>query len=137
MPIVAFDNIEFRRGGVKGQFYTPLGAGAWIKDGDKFRKTFREVELELAASFGLSDGSLVRTSAYLKYTIGLRRAIPFCEKMIGSLQDLIKAVQIYYVILPPAKVPEVEVGGLGAGTEKIKTAQFLRDLTPAFSHIMA
>lgn len=73
----------------------------------------------------------------MKYTIGLRRAIPFCEKMIGSLQDLIKAVQINYVILPPAKVPEVEVGGLGAGTEKIKTAQFLRDLTPAFSHIMA
>src|SRR5438094_600264 len=129
--------MEFRRGGQSGRFYTPLGAGVWIKDEDKFRKTFHEAEMKLAASFGFTDGLCVRTSSYLKYTIGLRKAIPFCDKLIGSLQDLVKAVQINYVILPPSKIPEVEVGGLGAGKKKVKTSQFLRDLSPAFTHIMA
>lgn len=57
--------------------------------------------------------------------------------MIGSLQDYVKAIQINYVIIPPSRIPELEVGGLGAGKEMVKTAQYLRDLSPAFTHIMA
>lgn len=133
MPIVAFDNLEFRRGG----FYTPLGAGVWFKDEAKFRKVFHEAQMRLAGNFGLEDGLLIRSSTYLKYGIGLIKAIPFCDSMIMAVQDQIKAVQFNYVIIPPSKVSEVEVGGLGAATERIKTAEYLRNLSPAFSHIMA
>ena len=137
MPIVAFDNNEFRRGGKSGQFFTPLGAAVWIRDEAEFKEAFNQAERDLATSFGLTEGLCIRTSAYLKYTIGLRKAIPFCEKLISAVQNMIKAIQIYYVIIPPSKVPEIEVGGLGAGSQKIKTAQFLRELTPAFTLIMA
>ena len=137
MPVVAFDNIEFKRGGVSGQFYTPLGAGVWISNEEEFRKAFQQEQARLASSFGIVDGLYVRTSSYLKYGIGLRKAIPFCDQLVSSLQALIKEIHLTYVILPPSKFPEIEVGGLGAGTEKLKTAEYLRQLSPAFSHIMA
>lgn len=129
--------MEFKRGGMLGEFYTPLGAGIWVADDEKFRSAFRDAEAKLSASFGFEDALLVRSSSSLKYGIGLRRAIPFCDQLVYALQSHIKEVQINYVILPPSKVPEVEVGGLGSGIEKVKTAQYLRDLSPAFTHIMA
>src|ERR1017187_3710956 len=127
MPIVAFDNVEFaRQNQIGGEFYTPLGVGVWFRDGTDFRKAFHEAAADLTKAFNLHDDLHLRTASYLKFTIGLRRAVPYCDQLIQVIREHIRQIFVSYVILPPTKLPEVFAGGVGTPYENIKTAKFLR-----------
>src|SRR5437016_8361232 len=92
---------------------------------------------KLAKSFRLTDLAEVRSANHLKYGVDLRKAVPFCDQLVQSLQKYIRGIHVSYVILPPTKYPEVEVGGIGCPVERLRTAKFLRILSPMFSYIAA
>lgn len=152
MPIIAFDSKDFRRGrielvdnpekpGMKMQrylgFHTPLGAGVWFKDEEKFKTKYVEVIKDMIESFELPIIRSCYSSTTLKREIGLRKAFAFCDKLITQLQKFIKFIHISYIILPPDKIPTVRVEGNQCPEREIETTKFIENLGPMFSYLTA
>jgi len=146
LAVAAFDAKEFPRskiiqsdGEVKRVtfFYTPLGAGVFIPDQQRFKEQFVQSTKELAEDFKLPYRKNLYSSNELKETLGPRRATPFCDKLITSASESISTIYISYVIRPPATFPYTEVGGHKCPRREVKTEMFLRQLGPHFSYITA
>ena len=146
MAVAAFDSKEFPRskmiqsGGELRKvtfFYTPLGAGVFIPDHERFKEQFVKSTEELAEDFKLPYRKKLYSSAELKQILGPRKATPFCDKLIQSAGDSISTVFISYVVRPPATFPYTEVGGYKCPRREVKTELFLRQLGPHFSYITA
>ena len=118
-------------------FYTPLGAGVLFKNEDLFNRAYLEAIQELSDQFGLSINFPICCSTQLKKEIGLKKAIPFCDCLVKKLQDYLDLICISYVVLPPATIPTVTVGGTKSQEITIDTLAFLRNLSPMFSYITA
>jgi hypothetical protein len=118
-------------------FYSPLGVGVKFKDWDAFRGVCLKRTLELASEFELSQKRIMYDSQSLKEELSHRRAIPFCDKLIQQLRRYIELLHFTFVVMPPADVPFVTVGGTKSPLREVKTAEFLRNLQPMFSHIAA
>lgn len=118
-------------------FYSPFGVGVKFKDWDAFRGVCLERTLELASKFQLSQKRIMYDAQSLKEELSHRRAIPFCDNLIQLLRRYIELVHFTFIVMPPADVPTVKVGGFKSPLREIKTAEFLRNLQPMFSHIAA
>ena len=118
-------------------FYSPLGVGVKFKDWDVFRGVCLERTLELAGKFQLSQKRVMYDAQSLKEELSPRRAIPFCDNLVQQLRRYIELVHFTFIVMPPADVHMVKVGGSKSPLREIKTAEFLRNLQPMFSHIAA
>lgn len=118
-------------------FFSPLGVGVAVKNYEIFDKVYLEFNRELSDEFNLPFKRPFYSSHAIKSEIGLRRAIPFVDKLIQRLDDYIEHVFVSYVILPPKDIPYVEVGGNKNPVKKRDTYTFLRDLSPMFSYLTA
>jgi len=118
-------------------FYTPLGAGVLFKNEDLFKNAYIEIVQKLSEEFRLPVNLPFCCSNHLKKEIGIKKAIPFCDNLVRELQEYIELVHISYVILPPATIPTVTVGGTKSPEIPINTSDFLRNLSPMFSYITA
>ena len=92
-------------------FYSPLGVGVKFKDWGAFRGVCLKRTLELASEFELSQKRIMYDSQSLKEELSHRRAIPFCDKLIQHLRHYIELLHFTFVVMPPADVPFVTVGG--------------------------
>lgn len=118
-------------------FYTPLGVGIKFKNKESFKKVCIKRIGKLAKDFNLSQKRFLYDSNSLKEELSHRRAIPFCDQLVYKLRRYIELVHYTYVVMPPDKFPTVTVGGFKSPRRKIKSAEFLRNLQPMFSHICA
>lgn len=118
-------------------FYSPLGVGVKFKDYEGFRSVCLKRTHELAESFGISQKRLIYDSESLKEELAHQKAIPFCDTLITQLRNYIELIHYTYVIMPPKDVPTVTVGGYKSPAIELKSAKFLRNLNPMFSHIAA
>lgn len=152
MAVIAFDAKEFVRtkrvslespsstdltGRKELAFFTPLGAGVSFVNEQGFINEYLQTVRKLAIDFGVPSRRVIYCSYTLKNEIGLKDAIPFCDNLVQSLRKYIKSIFISYVILPPKKIPYVEVGGYKCPKEQVPTVKFLRNLCPIFSYITA
>ena len=147
LTVTAFDAKEFPRSkfieSAEGRleritfFYTPLGVGVEIPDEKKFVDKFVDSTQFLAKDFRLPFEKYLFSSTELKEFLGMRRAIPFCDKLIASVGELISTVFVSYIVRPPATYPFTEVGGYKSPTKQVKTEAFLRQLGPSFSYLTA
>jgi hypothetical protein len=144
MSIVAFDAGEFSRWKKREDkkeviFFTPLGVGVSVKKDDEkqFKTLYHDVCRTLSADFKIPTKRVVYSHSDLWKEVGHFKAIPFCDKMIEKVQELIEHVFFSYVVLPPAERPTVEVGGYNCPLTEMSTMKFLRSLTPMFSYITA
>ena len=139
MSVVAFDAKEFRRikfeeGKQSVVFHCPLGVGIEIEDPETFRENYLELVQFLAHDFKVEKRA-VYSSEFLREKLSLRRAIPFCEKIISRLQDFIKTLHVTFVALP--RDIQIPVGGYRASLRKVKPSQFARMLSSYFSYVTA
>lgn len=111
-------------------FYTPLGAGVLFKNADLFDKAYLENIQKLSREFGIPINSPICCPTHLKKEMGLVKTIPFCDNLVTKLQDYIDLIHISYVILPPATIHTVTVGGSKSPEISINTSDFLRNLAP-------
>jgi hypothetical protein len=118
-------------------FYTPLGVGVEFNDTPAFKNVCVKRVQELAKQFKLTQKRLLYDSHSLKEELTHYKAIPFCDQLIQKLHRYIKLIHFTYVILPPNLYPTVTVGGYRSPEYSIKSADFLRNLGPMFSHIAA
>jgi len=118
-------------------FYTPLGAGVLFKNADLFKNAYIETVKKLSYEFKLPANLPIYCSTHLKKEVGIKKAIPFCDNLVTELQEYLDLVYISYVILPPATIPTVTVGGTKSPEITINTSDFLRSLSPMFSYITA
>jgi hypothetical protein len=149
VPTVAFDAKSFRRGKyipvVQGGISSPqykgfnsqLGIGIVFKNDDKFVDTYESKIKELRKSFEIQDALPFYSSTYLKQIIGLNKAIPFADQLIQEIQGYIDRIHCTYAVLPPATIPEVQVGGFKCPSVYIPTRKFLDVLGPMFSYLTA
>jgi hypothetical protein len=143
MRVVAFDSKEFQRskrdadGKPEVKFYSPLGVGVSIGDIDAFNETYVDAISELKQNFGIADERHVFDSMTIHGMLGLKKALPFCDKLIQAVKTHIDEIFVSYVILPPKDVPAVEVGGYGCPAYSIPTHKFLRDVNPYFAYVTA
>lgn len=114
MAVAAFDAKEYPRSKMiqsEGElkkvtfFYTPLGAGVFIPDPQRFKEQFVRSTKELAEDFKLPYRKNLYCSSELKENLGPRKATPFCDKLIQSASESISTVYISYVVRPPATYP--------------------------------
>lgn len=118
-------------------FYSPLGVGVKFKDWAAFRNVCLKRVSELAGKFDLSQKRIMYDSQSLKEELSHRRAVPFCDNLVQLLRRYVELVHFTFIVMPPADVPTVKVGGSKSPLREIKTAEFLRNLQPMFSHIAA
>ena len=118
-------------------FFSPLGVGVKFKNVGTFKKVCLKRIQELVEEFEVSQKRVLYDSYSLKEELSHRRAIPFCDNLIYKLRHYIDSIFFTYVILPPDEIPTVEVGGFKSPSREIKSAEFLRNLGPMFSHITA
>ncbi len=149
--VVGFDAKEFIRSksvylpgseeGLKKQreirFYTPLGIGVRVSKPQEFREAWLKESARLALDFNIHQKRPLYSSHELKEQLLLRRAIPFCDQLVQSVQSLVDSIFVTYVILPPEKIPTVKVGGYKCPEIDVPTQAFLRNLGPMFSYITA
>lgn len=150
--MLAFDSKEFERKRITQEvdpetheirvgrvttFYSPLGVGVKFKNCEAFKKDCVEQTRKLASEFQIQQKRIMFDSQSLKEELSHRKAIPFCDNLIQRLEPYIELVHFSYVIMPPAEVPIIRVGGLKSPVRDIKCAEFLRNLQPMFSHIAA
>jgi hypothetical protein len=150
-PRIGFDGKEFSRkkkvyAPVQGQglkihyetgFYTPLGVGVSVSKNKEFDQSWLQETKRLASDFMVQEIRPLYSSYDLKEDLGLKRAIPFCDQLVQSVQKFIDSIFVSYVVLPTDKVPTVRVGGYKCPEEEIPTPDFLRNLGPMFSYITA
>jgi len=113
-------------------FYSPFGVGVKFKDWDAFRGVCLERTLELASKFQLSQKRIMYDAQSLKEELSHRRAIPFCDNLIQLLRRYIELVHFTFIVMPPADVPTVKVGGFKSPLREIKTASFSGTFNPCF-----
>ncbi|HDD67581.1 MAG TPA: hypothetical protein ENG31_03060 [Candidatus Thorarchaeota archaeon] len=139
--VAAFDAKSFRRGipgsSVSHEFYTPLGTGIEVADVDEFEQAYAVTYSELSESFGIDLRRPCCDSITLKRQLGMKRVIPFADQLVSPLSPHISRLFISYVILPPSRIPTVNVGGHHSTVRTIETPHFLRRLEPAFSYLTA
>ncbi len=142
--VLAFDAKSFTRGKRRddqtpsySEFYTPLGVGVRVENVSSFTSQYHDAVGRLFDSFGIEDCLTCCDSTNLKRLLGMRRAIPFVDQLVQDLESHISKIFISYVILPPSRIPHVEVGGYRCSTERIATQEFLRTLEPMFSYLAA
>jgi len=148
VEVVAFDSKDFARARwaidpATGQrskqitFYSPLGIGVAFRDGKRATSVILEESRKLLSSFGIkSPCPLISGTGFVRM-LGYAKTLPLCDQLIQSVQNHITNMFVCYVILPPKDFPYMEVGGVGCPTIRIETTDFLRQLSPAFSHITA
>ncbi len=142
MPTIGFDSKDFKRTKISEEekqiaFYSPLGVGIKTNDIVELRKRITQKTKELSESFRLKKIRAIYCSNSLVKEIGHRRAVPFFDNLIKSLEDLIDTIFFSYLVLPPRDYPTVEIGGYGCPRIKMDTMDFLRALAPSFSYITA
>jgi len=84
-----------------------LDVGVLFKDADSFNKVYIKTVQKLCEEFKLPVNLPFFCSTHLKKEIGIKKAIPFCDKLVAEVQDYIDLIHISYIILPPAIVPTV------------------------------
>jgi len=143
MRIVAFDAKEFLRSkcDVEGKklitFYSPLGIGVEIQDKLRFKEAYLAAIKDLKSDFNMADERKVYDSKTVRDLMPLRKAIPFCDRLIQKVQGEIERIYFSYIILPSKIIPSVEVGGFGGPKYTVSSADFLRNVGPSFSYITA
>lgn len=149
MTIVAFDAKEFHRGKIihtqedgktvqkYSGFNSPLGIGVVFSDDDKFSSKYISKTAELRDSFGIEEKIPLISSSYVKQALGLRKAIAFADQLIIEVQNYIDSIHCSYVILPPAKIASVSVGGFKCPVTQIPINYFIDNLYPMFSYLTA
>lgn len=147
--LAAADSKSFRRGKVvdvwkNGKmvqqyegFRSQLGICVSFKDEKEFVKRYISKIAELCQDFGFEQELPFYSSTHLKQIIGLNKTIPFVDQLISEVEKTIESIHCSFVILPPASIPTVEVGGLQCPTEKIETGTFIETLGPMFSYLTA
>lgn len=119
------------------KFYTPLGVGVKFKEHGDFANVCLKRVDELAKEFELSQPRVLYDSYSLRAELSHKRAIPFCDKLVSKLTRYIDLLHFCHVVMPPDLYPTVTVGGYKSPTDEIRSAVFLRNLAPMFSHITA
>jgi hypothetical protein len=149
MRAAAADSKSFRRGKIvdvwkEGKkvrkyegFRSQLGVCVSFKDDREFTERYLAKVEDLCRSFGIEQDLPFYSSTHLKQIVGLNRAIPFADQLISEVQDMIDGIHCTFVILPPASIPTVQVGGLQCPVEEIETGKFIETLGPMFSYITA
>ena len=149
MTIAAFDAKQFRRGkpinALSGDestnkyfgFNSQLGIGVIIDEPEEFTKQYIDINLNLKNSFKINSSLPFFSSTYLKEYIGLPKTIAFTDQLISEIGNHIKSIHCSYVILPPPKIPTIEIGGLKNYKKKIPTNKFIDNLGPMFSYLTA
>ena len=120
-------------------FYSPLGTGIVTQYPDILEKAMKEAFTELEMSFGISSGVPFLDSHEIKMSLGndMKRAIAFADQIVQRIQDYIEYAFFSYVVLPPAEIPFITVGGEKGPKKEIETYRFLRSCSPAFSALTA
>lgn len=118
-------------------FYSPLGVGVKFKDWEAFKKVCLKRTRELVGQFQISQKRVIYDAQSLKEELSHRRAIPFCDQLISELGNYIELVYFTYVVMPPADVPTIKIGGYKSPLREVKSAEFLRNLQPMFSYLTA
>jgi hypothetical protein len=118
-------------------FYSPLGVGVKFTDSGDFKTVCLKRTAELASEFNVSQKRVMYDAQSLKEELSQHRAISFCDNLIQKLRRYIELVHFTFIVMPPADVPVVKVGGLNCPLREVKTAEFLRNLQPMFSYIAA
>jgi hypothetical protein len=152
MRIAAFDAKDFNRSRVEESkdpkdpscvrkkykgFFSPLGAGLVVKDGEDFKKCYLESNKKLIKEFEIESTSRFFSSSQLKKELELSAAIAYSNQLFEMVADKIDLIHITYVILPPNTVSEVKVGGNKCPIDSIRSEEFIRKLGPSFSYITA
>ncbi len=147
--LAAADSKSFRRGKVKDVwkqgklvrqyegFRSQLGICVSFKDEKEFVERYLSKVSDLSRSFGIEQELPFYSSTHLKRIIGLNKAIPFADQLVSEVQDSIESIHCSFVILPPATIPTVKVGGLQCPTDEIPAGTFIETLGPMFSYITA
>lgn len=139
---IGFDSKDFKRAKLVGEkkeilFYSPLGIGVKVDDRESLRERISDKTNEFNKSFKNPRPKAIHCSSSLVHDLGHRKATPFIDNLVKSLEDLIDSVFISYIILPPKDIPEIQVGGLNCPRQKIRTMNFLRTVATQFSYITA
>lgn len=140
--VIAFDGKEYRRekfidGVRKTVFYTPLGVGVKISDVSNFEASYIKITKDKRKSQAIIDNRHIYNIGFLRKRYGDERTLSFLESILYPLRDKIEEIFISYAILPPDKIPEISVGGVGCPTSTIPTTKFLTQLNPMFSYLTA
>ena len=149
MRVAAFDAKPFERGraaggaggqggdrGRRGGFSTQLGVGVVISDKEAFRDRFAARFAEIRDGLGIGGQAPFCPSSHL-LRHGEPEAVAFCDRLVGSVQDLIEGVHFFYVILPPSDPDTIRVGGAACPSRQIPTWLFIKNLGPMFSYLTA
>lgn len=118
-------------------YYTPIGVGVTFNDNNAFRDVCLKRIQEVCANFQLPEKRIMYDSTSLKEMLTPAKAIPFCDQLVTKLKRYIESIYFSYVVMPPQQHPTVQVGGNKCPTYEIKSAEFLRNLGPMYSHIAA
>lgn len=149
MTLVAFDAKQFRRGNYisvqegtnQGPRYrgfnTHLGVGVSIDEPKGFAQCYTDTNRILAKSFKIERNMPFFSSTQLKQILGFPKAISFADQLITYMQKQISSIHCSYVILPPSKIPAVNVSGLQSHAVKMPTNLFISNLGPMFSYLTA
>jgi len=148
VEVVAFDSKEFRRTKTtvdkatgkrsrRTTFYSPLGIGVAFRDVKQASNAILEESRKLLLRFGIESPCPLVSGTKSARKHGYSRTIRICDELVQFVQDHITSVFVCYVVLPDKDFPYMEVGGVGCPRTQIETADFLRQLSTAFSHITA
>lgn len=118
-------------------FFTPLGVGVLLKDGEAFSRAYCDVNGRLATDFGMAHTAPFYSSNHLKKKMGMAKSIAYCNALIEEIQRHIELVHVSFVTLSPSEQATVLVGGSKCPQKHVRTEEFLRELPPIFSHIAA
>lgn len=130
MTIAAFDAKEFNRGAEKS-FFAPIGISVKIDDEGEFQERYDKIMEETAANFNFERTRYVYKSSQLLDELGLNKGIAFMEQFFSEIVDFIASTELYFTIIPPSKVSEIEIYGTG---ETVPTQKFLRKLNTNYVH---
>lgn len=137
--ITAFDSKDFKRSNRTGdlKFFSPLGCGITVSKPEEFQKCYIEKLNQLFQDFNISPMCGCFASSEYFPSAGRPKTFKLADELLKSVQKYIDSVFISYVVLPSKLIPTVEVRKYKEPKREVKTLDFLRELSSAFSYITA
>jgi hypothetical protein len=150
MELLAADSKEFKRASVTRSpentatvkdpraFYTQLGVAVLLPDPERFRDAFVSAFIRTAEKHRVTLPRQFGSSRFVIESIFDRRyneARRFMYEVLEQTQDLIRHIDVTWLIASPLTTPTVTVGGMGSAQRSIPLKEFVTNAGNTYSMI--